>query len=132
MTLNPSFKFDLSEAADQFETNSISYSAKYFQPKFLVNWADKRWHKHQSRGGITWKVQIKFLIKYAKVSFSKCFIVGSFCILSPHISGGKQKGSNKSETLKLWRREISSQNAGTEIFSVKNKSFGLSYQFRNN
>ena len=37
VTLNPSFKFDLSEAADQFETNSISYSAKYFQPKFLVN-----------------------------------------------------------------------------------------------
>ena len=33
----------------------------------------------------------------------------SFCILSPHISGGKQKGSNKSETLKLWRREISSK-----------------------
>ena len=41
--------------------------------------------------------------------FLNVLLWSSFCILSPRISGGKQKAGNKSETLKLWRREIFSQ-----------------------
>ena len=54
-----------------------------------------------------------YFCKYLKSSFQ---LLTSFNILSPHISGGKQKASNKSETLKLWRRKISSQ-MPEEIFS---------------
>ena len=47
-----------------------------------------------------------YFCKYLNSGFQ---LLTSFNILSPHISGGKQKASNKSETLKLWRREIFSQ-----------------------
>ena len=97
--------FDLSEASYQFETK-FNLRSHFICSKILCQptFTGKRRSRHQ------WKTHHFETLRECKNKFSKRFIVGFLFAFYHHTyPGGKQKASNKSETLKLWGREISSK-----------------------
>ena len=125
-------RFDLSEATYQFEPNSIfvdiSFAAKYCQPTF----GDKRRSRLQSKGE-NHTIEKLYgppdeVCKVLKFLFSEYSTVGFLFAFYHHTyPGGKQKASNKSETLKLWGREISSKILEHINIEIKFLEFVLFY-----
>ena len=109
VTLNPGFKSDRIWFIRSFVSiwNQIQSSLTLHLQQNIVSTnfhTTKRHSRHQ------WKTHHFETLWECKNKFSKRFIVGFLFAFYHHTyPGGKQKASNKSETLKLWGREISSK-----------------------